>query len=249
MPAPAVDEPPRPDGAHATDGEAHVPRATVHPPTAPFRAPAALRIPGDPSSAAFLLAAALIVPGGVVTVRGVDVNPTRVGFLAALARMGARIDRHPRPDAAGDPVADLAGRHAPLRATTIGAGEIPSLVDEVPLLAVLAATATGTTEIRGAGELRVKESDRLAATAAGLRAMGAEVDELDDGLRIHGPARLRGAAIDPRGDHRIAMAFAVAGLAAEGATTIEGADCAAVSFPGFFPLLASLAGDAVRLVP
>jgi len=230
-------------GAPIAVGEA----IAIAPPGAPLRAPATLRIPGDPSSAAFLLGAALLVPGGDVTVVHVDANPTRTGFLDVLERMGAAIARTPAGEAAGDPVATLRARHAPLRATTVGPGEIPALVDEVPLLALLATQAIGTTEIRGAGELRVKESDRIATTAAGLSALGARVEELPDGLRIHGPTPLVGREVESHGDHRIAMTLALAGLAAQGQTTVRGAACVDVSFPGFFERLAGLAGGAARL--
>ncbi len=213
-----------------------------------LRAPATLHIPGDPSSAAFLLGAALLVPGGSVTVRNVDGNPTRTGLLDVLDRMGARITRTPRGEAAGDPVIDCTARHGPsLTATVVEPHEIPALVDEVPLLAALATQAHGTTEIRGAGELRVKESDRLAAIAAGLAALGANIEELEDGLRIHGPTPLRGATVDSHGDHRIAMSLAVAGLVATGETVIRGAEWVDISFPGFFSLLGGLCRGAVRL--
>lgn len=226
-----------------TDGSPH-PTIAVAAPAAPLRAPATLRIPGDPSSAAFLVGAALLVPGGNLLLRHVDANPTRIGLLAVLKRMGAAIERHPVGEAAGDPVVDLRIRHGRLRATAIAPEEIPTLVDEVPLLAVLATQAEGTTEIRGAAELRVKESDRLAAMAHGLAAMGAEIEELPDGLRIHGPARLRGTRVESHGDHRIAMSLAVAALVAEGPTAIADAEWVDISFPGFFALLDRLAGRA-----
>ena len=213
-------------------------------PLAPF---GRLEIPGDPSSAAFLATAALLVPGGEVTVPGVLVNPTRSGFFGALERMGAPLEVRRGPDRAGEPTATVTVRHGPLRGTLVASAEVPSLVDEVPLLAVVATQAEGRTEIRGAGELRVKESDRLARIAAGLGAMGAFVEELPDGLVIHGPTPLAGAALDAAGDHRIAMAFAVAGLAAAGETTVDGAEWADVSWPGFFALLDRLSRGAVRL--
>jgi len=226
-----------PDGAIAFDG-----------PCAELRAPPQLRVPGDPSSAAFLLSAALLA-GGQVAVRGVDVNPTRTGFLRVLERMGVKVELQAEPDCAGDPVATLTVRQtSSLRSTEVSPAEIPSLIDEVPVLAVLATQAQGVTTIRGAAELRVKESDRIAQVATSLSAMGGEVRELPDGLVICGPSTLRGARIDATGDHRIAMSFAVAGLAAQGETVIEGAQWADISFPGFYELLSKLSGGAVSLV-
>jgi 3-phosphoshikimate 1-carboxyvinyltransferase len=225
-----------PDGAIAVDG-----------PCAGLTAPPQLRVPGDPSSAAFLLSAALLA-GGQVAVRGVDVNPTRTGFLRVLERMGAKVELSAEPDCAGDPVATLTVRQASaLRATAVSPAEIPSLIDEIPILAVLATQAEGATTIRGAGELRVKESDRIAQVAKSLSAMGGDVKELPDGLVIRGPSALRGARIDAMGDHRIAMSFAVAGLGAQGETVIEGAQWADISFPGFYELLSKLSGGAVSI--
>ena len=220
----------------------------IEPPAHPLRMPDRLVVPGDPSSAAFLVAAALLVPGGSIVVEGVDGNPTRTGFFAVLERMGARVEMRPRGEAAGDPVIDLAATHTgPLRATVVEPHEIPALVDEVPLLAALATQAEGLTEIRGAGELRVKESDRLAAMARGLAALGAHVEELPDGLRIRGPTPLAGATVASHGDHRIAMSLAVAGLVAAGETIVRDAGWADISFPGFFERLGALAGGAVRV--
>lgn len=227
----------RPDGA-----------VIVRRPNASLRAPAHLVVPGDPSSAAFLVAAGLLVPGADITVEGVDVNPTRTGFLRALQRMGANVSIEGSGERAGDPIATLRVQGqggAKLRGIEIGGAEIPALVDEVPLLAILATQAQGTTTIRGASELRVKESDRLREVALGLRKMGAQVEELPDGLVIEGPSSLRGAHIDAARDHRIAMGFTVAGLCADGETTIDGAEWADISYPGFFRLLAELTGGAV----
>jgi len=206
----------------------------------PLRPPSTLQIPGDPSSAAFLVGAALLVPGGTIELRGVDLNPTRVGWLTALLRMGARVEVVHTGEEAGDPVGTIRAQQGPLVASEIEGAEIPSMVDEIPLLAVVATQARGRTVIRGAGELRVKESDRLAQIAAGLRALGGRVEELEDGLVIDGPSPLQGATVGAAGDHRIAMSLAVAGLAAWGETRIEGAAWADVSYPGFFDLLEEL---------
>jgi 5-enolpyruvylshikimate-3-phosphate synthase len=161
---------------------------------------------------------------------------------ATLARMGARVEFRRGPERAGEPTGTLVARHGPLRGILVGAGEVPALIDEVPLLAVVATQAEGRTELRGAGELRVKESDRLARIAAGLGAMGARVEELADGLAIHGPTPLSGAVLDAASDHRIAMALAVAGLVADGETVLDGAEWADISWPGFFALQGTLSG-------
>ncbi|HEY8552790.1 MAG TPA: 3-phosphoshikimate 1-carboxyvinyltransferase, partial [Thermaerobacter sp.] len=182
----------------------------------PLRAPAKVVVPGDPSAAAFYLAAAVLCPGGRVVVPGVGVNPTRIGFLEVLEAMGARVRMRIRDEAAspagdgptgsiGEPVADLIAEASDLRAVAVGGDLIPRLIDEIPILAVLATQARGTTRIRDAAELRVKETDRLRALAEELRRLGARVDEHPDGLDVHGPTRLRGAVCDARGDHRMAM--------------------------------------------
>jgi len=213
----------------------------------PLALPSMLEIPGDPSSAAFWIAAGLLVPESEVSVRGVDVNPTRTGFLSVLERMGASVQRVPEADRAGDPVATLQVHGGGLlRGTEIRPGEVPSLLDEVPILAVLASQAVGETRLTGARELRVKESDRLAQLVVGLRAMGAEIEELEDGFVLHGPERLRAAPIDAAHDHRIAMAFAIAGLVADGETEIDGAEWADISYPGFFRALGGATSGAIE---
>ncbi len=214
---------------------------SIHRMERPLSVPPHLYVPGDPSSAAFFVAAALLVGTGPLRISGVDINPTRSGFLEVLRRMGAPLSVEPEPPQGGEPVGTLvvAGA-APLEATEVKSEEIPSLIDEVPILSVIATQARGTTVIRGAEELRHKESDRIAQMAKGLAAMGASVEELPDGLRIDGPTPLKGTVIDALGDHRIAMSFAVAGLAAQGTTEIEGAEWADISFPGFFDVLARL---------
>jgi len=218
----------------------------VEPLSRPLRLPASLRVPGDPSSAAFWLGAGLLVPDAELACPGVDVNDTRTGFLRVLKRMGADVHVEASGTEAGDPVGTLRLRGGvPLAGTTIDAPEVPALLDEVPLLAVVASQAQGATRLSGAGELRVKESDRIAQVCAGLRAMGAPVEEAEDGFTVLGPARLTGTRIDAGGDHRIALAFAVAGLVADGETVIDGAEWADVSYPGFFAELARRTGGAV----
>jgi len=219
-------------------------------PAQALRVPATLEIPGDPSSAAFLIGALLVVGSGEIEVHGVDVNPTRIGFLRVLERMGAAVEVQPEGERAGDPVATLRARGGmDLRGAEILGPEIPSLVDEIPLLSVIATQARGTTVIRGAGELRFKESDRLAQMAKGLASMGGDVRELADGLLIQGPTKLRAARIDAMSDHRIAMSFALAGLAADGETVVDGAEWADISFPGYFDLLSRLTSGSVWLQP
>jgi 3-phosphoshikimate 1-carboxyvinyltransferase len=221
---------------------------TLHP--GPLRG-AAVQVPGDISSAAFVLVAGLIVPDGRVTVRRVGVNPTRTGLLDVLAAMRAAVTTTAQggpPDAAGEPIAALSVSHAPLVATTVAGALIPRLIDEIPALAVLAATARGTTEIRDAAELRVKESDRIAALARELAKMGVTLEERADGMAIAGGQRFRGARVTSAGDHRMAMALAVAGLVADGETVVEDAACVQTSFPTFVDTLNALAGGAAITV-
>ncbi len=196
-------------------------------------------VPGDLSSAAFLVAAAAVLPGSCLRVAGVGVNPTRTGAIDVLRMMGARIALE-QEHTDGEPTADLLVEAGQLQGAEIGGELVPRLIDELPVLAVAATQAHGVTRIHGAKELRVKESDRIRAVAVNLQTMGAEVEELPDGLVIPGPQRLRGAVVDSFGDHRIAMSFAVAGLLADGSTRIHGAECVDISFPGFFALLEEL---------
>jgi 3-phosphoshikimate 1-carboxyvinyltransferase len=199
-------------------------------------------VPGDISSAAPLILAATLLPGSDLIVTGVGVNPTRTGFLDVLERMGARISAFNRRTVAGEPIADLEIAHAELVATEIEPGEVPRLVDELPLFVLAASMAHGDSRVRGAAELRAKETDRIAAVTTGLRAIGAHVTETRDGFRIRGvPARPRGGRMSSAGDHRIAMLAAVCGLASRDGVQIEGAESVAISFPGFFDLLDSLA--------
>jgi 3-phosphoshikimate 1-carboxyvinyltransferase len=201
-----------------------------------------LLVPADISSAAFSLAAAVLVPNSEVELRWVGVNPTRTGLLAILERMGVEIEREQEAESAGERVATLRVRSAPLQATDVGGGEIPLAIDELPLVALAACFAEGTTTIRDAEELRRKESDRIETVTAALRALGGKVEPTADGMVIEGTGGLRGGAIDSHGDHRIAMLGAVAGLASEEGVEIHGMDAAAVSYPGFESDLASLLG-------
>ena len=193
-------------------------------------------VPGDTSSAAFLVVAALVRPSSEVRIDGVLLNPGRTGFLDVLRSMGARIETGLDTESP-EPVGWIVARTSELQGTTIGGDVVPALIDEVPALAVAAAHAEGTTTITGAKELRVKESDRIAALALNLRRLGARVEERPDGLVIEGKATLKGAEVRSFGDHRIAMAMAIAGLSAEGETSIEEAECASVSFPEFWDVL------------
>lgn len=199
-----------------------------------------VQIPGDFSAAAFFLVAALLVPGSEVYLPAVGVNPTRTGLLDVLQAMGAGISLGSLRRQGPEPVADLWAGTQSLRATEVDGSLLPRLIDEVPILAVAATQAQGTTTIRDAAELTVKESNRLQAMAAELGRLGAKVIATDDRLIIEGPTRLRGAVCDSHGDHRVAMALAVAGLVAEGETRIRGAECIAISFPDFVDQLAAL---------
>lgn len=201
-----------------------------------------LTVPGDISSAVFFLAAALLLPESNLLVHNVGLNPTRTAVLDVLATMGAPLNLVSVHGTSGELVGDIVVRHAPLEGGVISGDAVAQLIDELPMLAALGPYTEKGIEIRNAQELRVKESDRIAALAENLRRMGAQVEERPDGLRVAGrhAGKLRGAEIDPRGDHRIAMAFAVAALAAEGPSVIHDADCAGVSFPEFFSTLESL---------
>jgi 3-phosphoshikimate 1-carboxyvinyltransferase len=199
-----------------------------------------IRVPGDFSSAAFLLVAALIVPGSEVSLRAVGVNPTRTGLLTILDRMGAEVEVEPRGGEGGEPIADVHVRHAELRGASVGPGEVPLAIDELPLIALLGAFAEGTTTVRGAEELRHKESDRIATVVEGLRALGAEIEATADGFTVEGTGGLRGGALDAHGDHRLAMLGAVAGVASRDGVEVEGFEAAAVSYRTFAEELASV---------
>jgi 3-phosphoshikimate 1-carboxyvinyltransferase len=198
-------------------------------------------VPGDFSSAAPLIAAAVLVPGSDLTIHDVNLNPRRAGLLDVLARMGAHMAVFNRRRIAGEAVGDVQVQYSELNAVEVYGPEVPSLIDELPLVALLAAHARGKSHVRGAQELRVKETDRIEGVTEPLRSWGAHVRSREDGWEITGvPARLRGGRIDARGDHRIAMLGAVAGLASREGVQIEGAETVAVSFPGFFELLDSV---------
>jgi 3-phosphoshikimate 1-carboxyvinyltransferase len=200
-----------------------------------------VEIPGDFSSAAPLLVAAATVPGSQLTVHGVGLNPRRIGLLDVLERMGARIAVYNRRSIGGEPAGDVQVEASELVATTVSAAEVPLLVDELPLFALAACHARGESVVRGAGELRVKESDRIEAVVEELRGLGAHIRATRDGFRIRGvPTRRRGGRADARGDHRLAMLGAVAGLSSRDGVELRGAEAVETSFPGFFQVLAQL---------
>jgi 3-phosphoshikimate 1-carboxyvinyltransferase len=199
-----------------------------------------VRVPGDISSAAFIMAAALLVPDSKVTIRDVGLNPTRTGIIDALQAMGAQMEVEEKGEWCGEPVGDITVRSSELQSTEIGGDLIPRLIDEIPILAVIASQAEGTTVIKDAAELKVKETNRIAVTAQELRKLGARVEETDDGLIIHGPSPLTGGECDSHGDHRIGMAMAIAGLIADRGCKVHRAESIDVSFPGFEALLQQL---------
>jgi len=198
-------------------------------------------VPGDFSSAAFFLVAALLIPGAEITALNVGINPTRTGLLEVLKKMGADIEVSNIRDVSGEPVADIYCRgKAALKAVLVTGESVPSLIDEFPVLCVAAALAEGTTTIKGAEELRLKESDRIKTIATELRKMGVEIEEYPDGLSIKGADKIRGAEVESHGDHRIAMSMTVASLVAEGGTVLRGASAVDISFPGFFDIIGRL---------
>ncbi len=198
-------------------------------------------IPGDFSSAAFFMVASLLTEGSSIIIKDVGINPSRIGLMNVLKRMGAEIKIEHVRELSGEPVADILCKGGnPLKAVTVGADEMPLLIDEFPVLCIAAARAEGITEITGAEELRVKESDRIKAMATELKKFGVDLEERPDGIRITGKAALNGCTVQSYGDHRIAMAFSVAALVAEGTTTIDNASCVDISFPGFFEELRRL---------
>ncbi len=199
-----------------------------------------IQIPGDPSSAAFLMAAACLVGKGIVEIENLSLNPTRTGFFRILERMGATLEQFvlsKKPE----PIGTVRVQAKELQAVQVSSEEIPSLIDEIPLIALLASQAKGQTIVSGAKELRVKETDRIEAIAKNLRRMGVTLETFEDGFSIQGPQKLIGTQLNSYQDHRIAMAFSVAGLVAEGVTEIQDAECVAISFPNFFNILNRLA--------
>lgn len=200
-----------------------------------------ITVPGDISSAAFFIVAALITPGSELLIRNVGVNPTRTGVIDILRSMGGRIDLLDEREVSGEPRADILVRCSPLKGIDIAGSVVPRAIDEFPAICVAAACAEGRTTVRDARELRVKETDRIAAIAANLRRLGVQVDECDDGMDIIGAERLNGGEVESFGDHRIAMSLSVAALVAREAMTIKDIDCVATSFPTFFPLLEQVA--------
>jgi 3-phosphoshikimate 1-carboxyvinyltransferase len=205
-------------------------------------APESITVPADISSAAFFVVAGLLVPGSEVVLREVGVNPTRTGLLTILGRMGAEIELGDEREVGGEPIATLRVRPAPLHGTEVGGAEIPLAIDELPLVALAACFAEGTTTIRDAAELRRKESDRIETVTEALTALGGIVEPSEDGMTIEGTGGLRGGTINSHGDHRIAMLGAVAGLAARERVEVRGMEAAGVSYPGFEQDLASLLG-------
>jgi len=204
--------------------------------------PGEIEVPADISSAAFFIIAATLAKGSEVVLLNVGINPTRTGLLGILERMGATINVLDRREVGGEPIADLCVQSSSLRNTEVGGAEIPLAIDELPLVALAACFAEGTTVIRDAEELRRKESDRIETVTAGLRALGGRVEPTEDGMAIEGTGGLRGGTIDSHGDHRIAMLGAVAGLASKEGVEVVGMEAAAVSYPGFERDLASLIG-------
>ena len=191
-------------------------------------------MPGDISSAVYFLAAALILPNSEVLIKNVGINPTRAGLLKVCQDMGADVTLLNRSEDSAEPTADLLVRSSSLKGTIIEGPVIPAMIDELPTVAMMACFAEGTTVIRDAAELKVKESNRIAIMVENLSAMGADIEETDDGMIIRGGRPLHGAVVDSRKDHRIAMTFAAAALAAEGETEIKDADCVDISYPEFY---------------
>ncbi len=214
-------------------------RVTIHP--ADRLRLERIDVPGDLSAAAPLIVAATLLPGSELTLRGVGVNPARTGLLDALERMGARVALYNRRLVSGEPVADVEVTYAELVATEVGPRDVPRMIDELPLFALAAGMARGVSNVRGAGELRHKESDRIETVTEALRAVGIHVSATSGGLRVRGvPTRPRGGTVDAQGDHRIAILGAISGAVSSEGVRVRGEEAAAVSFPGFYELLDSL---------
>jgi 3-phosphoshikimate 1-carboxyvinyltransferase len=241
-PGPSRDHTERMLAAMGADLAVDGPRVALRPPDDPLQ-PLDLTVPGDLSSAAFLIAAAAALPGSDVRIEGVGLNPTRTGVLDALRAMGADLAVEDKTSQSGEPVGTVRVRGGGLRGSRIAGAITVRAIDELPVLAALATQAEGETVISDAAELRVKEVDRIGLLVQELRKLGARVEERPDGMLIDGPSRLRGAAVDSHGDHRLGMALAVAGLFTEGETVMHGAECIADSFPGFGAALAALGAE------
>ncbi len=222
-------------GAHIETGvseDKSLPTATIYPCEELYGQE--IIVPGDISSAAYYIGAGLLIPGSELLIKNVGINPTRAGILEVCKQMGANIEYINERSAGGEPVADLLVKHSHLHATTISGDIIPTLIDEIPMIAVMASLAEGITIIKDAAELKVKESNRIDTVVEGLQAMGVNIVPTEDGMIIQGTAILNGATIDSYMDHRIAMAFAIAGLVADSETTIKDAHCVDISFPTFW---------------
>jgi 3-phosphoshikimate 1-carboxyvinyltransferase len=223
-------------------------KVTVEPPGV-LRMPGEIEVPGDFSSAAFWVTAALVVPGSEVRIRRVGLNPTRTRFLDILSRMGAEVEiRNAGEDVIGEPVGELVARHSHLTATEVGPEDVPGAVDELPLLALLGAFAEGETVVWGAGELRVKETDRIQSVCEEFREVGVDIEERPDGFAVLGDPEggIRGGRASSRGDHRIGMGLAIAGLASEGGVEVENLEAVAISYPGFLRDLEWVSGRSDR---
>jgi 3-phosphoshikimate 1-carboxyvinyltransferase len=200
-----------------------------------------LEIPGDISSAAYFLVAALLLPNSEITIRNVGFNPTRIGFVNVLKRMGAQIEVGDIKESCGELITDIYVRTSKLKATSISQEEVPFLIDEIPLLSVVMSLAEGESEVSGAQELRVKETDRIGAVCESLSKLGVSIKEKEDGFKIKGPSVLKGNVLKSYGDHRMAMAMGIAALLAQGESVIKGAECVDVSFPSFWNILKRVA--------
>jgi 3-phosphoshikimate 1-carboxyvinyltransferase len=242
QPGPARDHTERMLQAQGVQVHQNADTITLAPPQSPL-APWSLVVPADFSSAAFLLVAGLLVPGSDLTIRRTNVNPTRTGLLDVLQAMGGQIGVINPAEQAGEPLADLCVRPTALNGGQVAGDLVVRMIDEFPILAVAATQAHGETTIRDAGELRVKESDRIAAVVCELRRLGAHIEEQADGFVVSGPTSLRGAGVDSHGDHRLAMALVVAGLVAGGETVVSGCEVIGDSFPGFVPLLRQMGAN------
>jgi 3-phosphoshikimate 1-carboxyvinyltransferase len=242
-PGPSRDHTERMLRAQGVDVKLHDNTITLVPPGSQPLAPCSLNVPADFSSAAFPLVAALLVPGGDLYLESIGVNSTRTGLLDVLRAMGAEIAWLNQAEQGGEPVADLLVRSGELRGVEVEGDTVVRMIDEFPILAVAATQAQGETVVRDARELRVKESDRIAAVVGELRKLGASVEERDDGFVVQGPTRLRGAPVHSHGDHRLAMALVVAGLVAEGETVVEGTEAIDESFPSFVDLMRGLGAE------